>query len=179
MIRILTALALTALPAIAQDRSGNDTPGEWKVTHHAPFGLWDSFCDERLTGNTLEQRCYLRYVDVFSPRPEFGAMFAFITPDGRIEFGIEDGTAFLKNGFTLTKDGKSIWVLQGRPCLFGGTCTFENEEARQLSQQMRIADSFDFNFIDRHEKTQSLSWDMTRFPQALDDMTSEAQKRGL
>ena len=39
-------------------------------------------CDERKTGDLLEQRCYLRYVDVFSPRPNFGAIFAFVTADG-------------------------------------------------------------------------------------------------
>lgn len=178
-MRIIIALLLTALPAFAQDRDGNDTPGEWKVTHHKPFGLWDSFCDERKTGDSLEERCYLRYVDVFSPRPNFGAMFAFITPDGRIEFGIETGTAFKKDGFALIKDGTPIWTLTGRPCLFGGTCTFEGEEATALTTHMRNADSFRFDFIDRHETEQSLTWDMTRYSKALDDMLAAAATRGL
>ncbi len=47
------ALGLAALPAPAQDRAGNDTPGDWVVTHHAHFGLWDSVCDE-LTGGPCD-----------------------------------------------------------------------------------------------------------------------------
>ena len=79
-MRILClVLALAAVPATAQDRAGNDTPGDWRVTHHAHFGLWDSVCDERdgLNGAAPERRCYVRYVDVFSPNPKLaGSSFS-------------------------------------------------------------------------------------------------------
>ena len=179
MIKWIVLACLLAAPSLAQDRQGNDTPGEWRVTHTKAFGLWDVICDERATGDVLEERCYLRYVDVFSPRPNFAAMFAFVTPDGRIEFGIERGTAFRKNGFRLERDGQSIWSFEKDPCLFGGTCAFVDGDATEMTAQMIAADSFIFDFVDRHGTPRELEWDMTRFGEALDEMLSASKERGI
>ena len=92
MFKLIFALCAFALPAYAQDADGNDTAGNWRVTYTATHGIWSTICDER--GNTpdLEQRCYIRWVDVFSPRPKFAAQFLFVTqtPDGpEVDFGME------------------------------------------------------------------------------------------
>ena len=68
MRQLVTLIALLVpLMAVAQDRDGNDTAGDWVTTHYQSFGQWDSACDERpLTtepGSGIERRCYLRYVD--------------------------------------------------------------------------------------------------------------------
>jgi len=178
-MRILLAILLTATTAFAQDRAGNDTPGEWRITHHQAYGLWDTMCDERVTGAQTEQRCYLRYVDVFSPRPNFAAQFAFITPDNRIEFGIENGTAFRKDGFRLEQNGATVWSFRNDPCLFGGSCAFTDEPAAELLAQMNAADRFIFDFVDRHGMPTVLDWDMTRFSEAHRDMLDQAAQRGL
>ena len=178
-MRILLSLLLLSSPVFAQDRDGNDTPGSWKVTHQQAFGLWDSVCDERTTGDLIEERCYLRYVDVFSPRPKFAAQFAFITPDDKVEFGIENGTAFRPDGFRLEKDGSPLWVFGKDRCLFGGTCRFVDGQARDLLDHMENSDAFVFEFFDRHGSEQLLEWDMSKFGDALSDMRQEAQNRGI
>ncbi len=178
-MRLALALLMIATTASAQDRAGRDTPGEWKITHHKPFGLWDSMCDERQTGDVTEERCYLRYVDVFSPRPNFAAMFAFITPDNRVEFGIEKGTTFSESGFRLEKDGAAIWAFGKDRCLSGGTCSFTGDAATALKAQMRAADRFVFDFVDRHGQARVLEWDMTRFSDALAVTDEQAHARGL
>ena len=104
------ALAL-ALPATAQDRQGNDTPGDWIVDHTKHFGLWDSMCDHRMTGEEREQRCYIRYVDVFSPRPKFGAVFLFVTPGPEVQIGLEPGTVFPPNGIRIDRNPIGTLVL--------------------------------------------------------------------
>jgi len=113
---LLSALCISSA-ATAQDRAGNDTPGEWKPTHHEITDLWDSVCDERTTGTLIEERCYIRYVDVFSDRPNFAAQFVFITPDQdglKVEFGIERRTQFADDGFKILSNGQPIWTLDRR-----------------------------------------------------------------
>ncbi|MFZ1727794.1 MAG: hypothetical protein WAU13_14185, partial [Albidovulum sp.] len=105
---IALLLYILAQPALAQDAEGNNTPGDWRVTHTAHFGLWDSVCDERGPAEALQKRCYIRYVDVFSPRPDFAAHFAFVTPAPNgvaIEYGSEAGTRFVRGGLRIEKDG--------------------------------------------------------------------------
>ena len=57
--------------------AGADTAGDWKVDHFESFGAWESLCDRR-EGADAESRCYVRLVHVYRPRPQFGALFAFV-----------------------------------------------------------------------------------------------------
>ncbi len=181
MRRVLAAcLALTcALPLAAQDRAGRDTAGEWVVDHHRAFGQWDSMCDYRITGDLREERCYLRYVDVFSPRPAFAAQFVFVTPGPRIEFGIEPGTLFRMNGFRIERAGQVAWSAVKPACLIGRGCIYEGKPALWLLGHMTDGGSFAFDFTDRHGKQQSLRWDLDPFAGARADFEAEADKRGL
>jgi len=175
-------LILIASAAMAQDEAGNDTPGDWVVTHHQPFGLWDSMCDERTGSDGLTRRCYVRYVDVFSPRPKFAALFAFITPampHPVIEIGIEQGTVFKPDGLRVEQDGTAIWTLGHRPCLFGGTCRFEGDEAATLIAALTSGTHLVFDFIDRHGTARTRLWSLADMPALLADMTHQAALRNL
>ncbi|MEM6636187.1 MAG: hypothetical protein AAF667_09870 [Pseudomonadota bacterium] len=182
LLGALTLVGLVPVAALPQDRQGRDTPGEWVVTHYKPFGLWDSICDERTTGDLLEERCYLRYVEVFSPRPNFAAQFIFITPAGSseiVEFGLERGTRFSDGGFRIEADDRTVWRNDRRSCLRGRDCTFEGPEAAALLGAMAGATRFIFDFTDRHGTPQVLNWDLTQFGAALDDYRAAADARGL
>lgn len=107
---LLACLAFAAAPAFAQDRTGNDTASDWRVKHYESFGIWTSVCDEREETGTLLQRCYIRWVDVFSLRPRFAGQFLFLTPDAdgwKVEFGIEPGTLFSPAGFRIEQEGEA------------------------------------------------------------------------
>lgn len=175
-------LLLSGLPAAAQDRAGNNTPGDWVVTHQKPFGGWDSVCDERTEDGTLRQRCYLRQVDVFSPRPDFAAHFVFVTPEAegvRVEYGSERGTRFLPGGHRIERDGAAQWTATPAGCLTGGTCVFEGAEAAALYATLRAGGAWRFDFADRYGKMQSRSWDLGPFDAAAADFEAEAAARGL
>ena len=182
MRRLALCLILAALPATAQDRQGNNTPGDWVVTHQQHFGLWDSVCDERTEDGTLRQRCYIRYVDVFSPRPDFAAHFLFIvpSPDGiTIQYGSERGTRFAEAGNRIEKDGATVWSTQRRGCLTGGNCEFDGQEAEDMYLALRGGGNWLFDFTDRHGKAQNRNWDLTPFDTAARDFETQSAARGL
>jgi len=171
-------LSLIAAPLFAQDRAGNDTPGEWVVTHHKPFGLWDSFCDERTTGDLVEQRCYLRYVEVYSPRPNFGALFVFITPDG-VEFGMERGIRFPEDGLRIEQAGATVWAENSRSCRRGGDCTLTGTAAQSFLETVSNGGVLRFEFTDRTGTAQDLSWDLSQMDMAVTDYRENARARDL
>jgi len=178
--------SLFATPLVAQDRGGNNTPGEWIVDHHKIHGLWDSMCDHRTTDGVTEKRCYLRYVDAFSYKPKFGAVFTFITPmaDGyRVEFGFEPNTVYKKDGFRITQNNEVTWILEDQNCIRSGECVWEGTEAdafvAALAAPSDPAAEFKQDFIDNHGQTQSLSWDLAPFAPALADFNAQSLSRGL
>jgi len=180
-MRALRALILLCLPvfAWAQDRAGNDTPGEWIVDHYKAFGLWDSICDHRITGQDTEERCYLRYVEVFSPAPKFAAQFAFVTPEPKVTFGMEAGTRYTDAGFRILSEGQPTWSAPQAGCLVGLACIYEAAEADRLLSAMSEGQVFAFDFTDRHGQQQSLRWDLSRFGAALSDFRAQSERRGL
>ena len=184
MIRLIALFTLLASPLLAQDRQGNDTPGEWRVDHHKAFGLWDSMCDWRETDGLKETRCYLRYVDVFAPRPKFGAVFAFITPEvngPRISFGFENGVQYQSDGFQIEGPNGPAWTLKDKTCIRLGECVFEGETADPFLAALSAGDGHVLRqrFIDPHSRQQDLTWDLSRFPDALADFQTQSEKRGL
>ncbi len=184
---LLAVLVLSTSPtAFATDADGNDTPGDWVVTHYKPFGLWDTICDEAIRKGKKVERCYIRYVDVFSPAPKFAAQFVFIEPEGqgyKVEFGIEPGTTF--NGASLTvNDGeKVVWDYNPNECLERGECILTGQEADIFIQSMAGTSGDDpmlvSDFNDRHGTDQVLEWGISKFAAALTDFQTESDKRGL
>lgn len=178
-IFLLLCCLLAPHAVFAQDRQGNDTPGDWVVDHYKPFGLWDSICDHRMTGDVKEVRCYLRYVEVFSPRPNFAAQFVFVTPGPEVEIGLERGTRFPKDGIRIEGTGGTLWSTNRILCRTGFACTFAGDEAQTLLTAMTDGTTFAFDFTDRHGMPRELRWDLTAFADALADFTRESTARHL
>lgn len=181
-ILIAAVLALLTTPVLAQDLEGNDTPGNWVVTHFERFGIYLSSCDERTESDALVQRCYLRYVDVFSPHPKFGAQFFFVVngDDGLdVDFGMEPGTLFGPNGFRIEDMGGDIWKTRKLGCLSGLSCTFSGEDAEILLQAMQDGTAFRFTFRDRHGESQDLTWPLAGFADAMADFHTQSAARDL
>lgn len=178
----LAALLLMATAmASAQDRSGGNTASDWLVTHYKAFGLWDSICDERTEEGALKQRCYLRYVEAYSPHPKFLAVFAFVYPvDGKtsVEFGFERGTRYAGNGFRVERKGETVWQFDGN-CLNATKCEFRGDDAQRLLDAFSGGDVLIQEFRDRHADVQRLSWDLSMFEAALQDYRQNAAARSL
>lgn len=171
---MIMVLALLAGFASAQDRDGNDTPGEWQVTYQKPYGLWDVFCDAR----DDEERCYIRYVEVYAPRPDFGAMFVFVTPDG-IDFGMEAGTLFGETGPRIELDGAQVWAANGLGCRTGVSCNLTGNAATAFLDAARNGGTLRMTFTDRQGREQDLAWGLSRFADAFADWQNQSTARGL
>ena len=181
IVALITTFLL-ATPMAAQDAEGNDRPSNWRVTYQETRNGWDTVCDERGDGEELEQRCYLRRVDVFSPRPEFAAQFLFVTtaPNGAsVQFGIEPGTLFLPGDFRIREGEASIWSSLRPGCLTGLSCTYEGNAALELLAAMESGDDFAFDFRDRHGKSQSLRWPLDQIPASLQALEAQLTMRNL
>ncbi|GAA6190305.1 hypothetical protein [Phaeobacter sp. NW0010-22] len=181
-MRWIILLSLLGSAVSAQDLQGNDTPGNWRVTHHQIFGIWNSMCDEREEHGALKQRCYLRRVDVFSQAPKFAAQFIFITPEPsgyKIDFGMEFGTLFHPGGFRIETMQGDIWRTRLPGCLTGLSCTFTGKDAQILIDSMGDGEAFRFTFRDSHGQSQDLSWPLQTFDSAWVDFQTQAKSRGL
>ena len=182
--QIFLALTLSILPAtlLAQDEDGTDTPGNWIVTHQKAHGIWSTICDERANARDTTKRCYIRWVDVFSPRPEFAAQFIFVTAeeDGlQVAFGIEPGTLFNPDGFRIETMQGASWSTNRPGCLTGLACTFAGQEAEILLASMADGGTFVFDFVDRHGARQSLGWALGGFAAAMADFGTQRALRAL
>lgn len=179
---ILLAIGLIIpLQVSAQDRSGNDTASDWVAKHYVSFGLWDSVCDERMEAGKLRQRCYLRYVEVFSPRPVFMASFVFAyTQDKQtqIELGFERGVRYSENGFRVERQGEIIWSAEDG-CLDASPCALSSVAAQDMLTHMANGDVLVQEFVDRSGETRLLEWDLSSFSDALTDYSREAAARNL
>ncbi|WP_306261137.1 hypothetical protein [Pararhizobium sp. IMCC21322] len=178
---LLTVALVAPFQVSAQDRSGNDTASDWLAKHYASFGLWDSVCDERMEAGELRQRCYLRYVDVFSPRPVFMASFVFAyTQDKQtqIELGFERGVRYSENGFRVERQGERVWsAVDG--CLDTSPCALSGAAAQDMLDHMSGGDVLVQEFADRSGQTRLLEWDLSRFADAVSDYRREASARNL
>lgn len=179
---IILAVALIApFQVSAQDRSGNDTASDWLAKHYASFGLWDSVCDERMEAGKLRQRCYLRYVEVFSPRPIFMASFVFAyTQDKQtqIELGFERGVRYSENGFRVERQGEMVWSVEDG-CLNASPCKLSSMAAKDMLAHMAGGGLLLQEFVDRSGQMRLLEWDLSRFADAVSDYRREASARGL
>ncbi len=186
--QIRATLLVTALVFIvpqltlAQDVDGNDRPSNWRVTHQQTHGIWTTACDERGEGAAFEQRCYIRRVDVFSPRPAFAAQFLFVTATeggATVEFGLEPGTLFAPGKFRIEKDGTRVWSTLRPGCLTGLSCSFTGSAGKNLLTIMQDGGEMAFDFRDRHGASQSLRWPLSGFRDALADFNAQSHIRNL
>ncbi len=178
---ILTALlCVLGTAGYAQGRDGTDTASNWRVRHFESFGLWTSSCDEREEDGALAQRCYIRWVDVFSPRPDFAALFVFVTADAdgfTVDFGTEPGTLFQR--FAIDDGATTSWSTLWPGCLTGLSCTFTGGSAAELLAAMQAGGVFAFDLFDRNGTWQELRWPLDGFDAAMADFLAALDARGL
>ncbi|MDJ0824000.1 MAG: hypothetical protein QNJ16_00715 [Rhodobacter sp.] len=175
---IATLLCCLAVPAASQDRNGNDTAGAWRAVHQASFGLWDSLCDTR----DAETRCYLRYVDVYRPRPQFGALFAFVerlNGAERVTFGLEFGRAFGPGRIEIKASGGTQWALAPDICQGAAECILAGRDADAILDAMATGETVAIAFTDQYGDEQARIWDLSQFAAALADLRVAAAERGI
>lgn len=181
-LALIVLFLSTCWSAVAQDRSGADTPGDWVTTHFEKYGIWTTACDERTEEGKLKQRCYIRFVDVFSESPKFAATFMFVFQKDRktaIQYAFESGTKYNADGVKVEKDGKTVWTAS-RECQEGNGCFITSEaELNGALTGFQGGGTLVQDFTDRHGQKQVLEWDLSGFKQAYADYLKQSSDRKL
>lgn len=175
--------ALLSLLLITPAQAQNTTRDwQWVVDHQSNFGEWTSACDHR-DDDENEQRCYIRYVEVYARQPMFGATFLFVTSPqpGQIEFELsfERGTDFGDKPLALFNADTATWTHDPRECHRGTRCTFTGSEAEELAARLSEGGELQFDFTDNHDRAWELRWDATGFANAFSDFQTELAARNL
>ncbi|SCZ49195.1 Invasion protein IalB, involved in pathogenesis [Epibacterium ulvae] len=181
---LFTIICLGVTRAFAQDIDGRDTASNWRGTHHSFHGIWNTICDEREENGILKERCYIRWVDVYAPRPQFGGIFTFITPRGEgtiaghdVMFGVERGTVFVRDGFQITQGGEVIWRLTDFRCLRFGECDFTSSTSDEILSALLSGEVLELRFIDRHGRSFERNWSLEGFSSAYEAYENELSSR--
>ncbi|MEM9971909.1 MAG: hypothetical protein AAF762_12530 [Pseudomonadota bacterium] len=171
-IRLAMLLALTAYPVAAQD-----TAGAWAPTFTARHGAWDVTCDARGDGDTREERCYARYIDVYSPQPDFGVVFMFVEIIDAVPvvtLGREFETDLVATTLRITPG----WERPAGLCT-GGPCEMTGEDAVAAVDALVAGGTMEVGFVDAKGGDQLRQWPAVGFAEAYADITREAAARGL
>ena len=147
MRRITYALAIPAVALLALviwqicwQPQRQTLPGRL-VDYHAIYGLWDVACDTAMHGT--DRGCYIQYVEVYRPRPEFAAAMVEVVmhpgadgqPDPHIRFDIEPELSFRHTYIhTVLPEGPRAVALTH--CA-GNTCRVTGDAARALLREWR------------------------------------------
>jgi hypothetical protein len=174
----LAAALLAATPAKAEN-SVEDW--SWVADHFEVFGIWEAVCDHREADGKTLRRCYVSFVDVYAPRPKFGAAFVFLTQDGngpRLEFRFESGTDFVDDAVALTGAGGVRWQIAPGQCP-KLKCIVEGETAAAFLRQLDAPGELRTVFRDRHGRDWDRRWNVEGLRAAYEDMQAAAKERGL
>lgn len=157
---------------LATPLAAQDTAGGWAPTFTARHAGWDVTCD-RLDD---QERCYIRYIDAYAPRPNFGVVFFFLEViEGApvVTLGREFETDLETTTFRVAPG----W--DGRGHCTSGPCALDGADATALSRALADGGVFEIGFVDGQGQAQLRRWSSDGFAAALGDVTREAAKRGL
>ena len=175
MIRLLAAIAMIC--SLGATVRAQDTAGSWTPTFTSRHMGWDVTCDAKTTGDLREERCYIRYIDAYSPRPNFGVLFMFIEIEGGIP-AVSLGREFETDLVATTLRVRPGWTRPEGLCT-GGACTVTGDTAVALIDAMRSGGVLETGFVDATGADQLRQWASDGFDAAFTDLKREAAARGL
>jgi len=158
-------------------------PGRLVDYHEIYDGFWDVACDTAMDGS--DRRCYIQYVDVYRPRPDFAAAMVEVVmhpggdgqPDPHIRFDLEPGLSF-QTVVIATETADGSVPLDVSHCAVN-TCLISGERARALLQDWTKADALTLSIHEGRPAPSQLSWPMERFAILFADFTAQRAARSL
>jgi len=158
-------------------------PGRLVDYHKIYEPFWDVACDTALDGS--DRRCYLQYVDVYRPRPDFAAAMVEVvyhagedgTPDPHVRFDIEPGLSFRDTGLVVeTSDGEV--PLDVSDCR-SNTCVITGDAGRDMLEAWRDGTSLWMEISDGGDESVRLAWPLDEMATILEDLAAQRKARNL
>ena len=154
------------------------------VDYHKIYdGWWDVACDTAFDGS--ERRCYIQYVDVYRPRPDFAAAMVEVVyhaandgkPDPHVRFDIEPGLSFAK-ARVVTKTADGDVVLDMSQCQ-SNTCRFSGEAGRAILNTWRNGSALHLAIEEDRAQPAKLVWPLANINTILDDFAAQRRRFDL
>lgn len=158
-------------------------PGRLVDYHKIYDGFWDVACDTAMDGS--DRRCYIQYVDVYRPRPEFAAAMVEVVmhegdgdvPDPHIRFDLEPGLSFLNTEIVIESQTGSIPIDVSHCAV--NTCPISGDVARQILSHWHSASAITLEIREGRPEPARLSWPMENFDKIFEDFGAQRALRNL
>jgi len=162
---------------------GQTLPGRHVDYYKVYDGGWEVACDTATDGS--DTGCYIQYVDVYRPRPEFAAAMVELvmrdgpdgTPDPHLRFDIEPGLSFREATVSVAL-GEGAETLDMSHCAVN-TCLFSGQESHDILNVMRRGTALHLEIDEGRGDPARLVWPLWNIETILDDFAAQRAKRGL
>ncbi len=182
---IVIAAALAALAAwwAGWNPFGQKLPGRVTDYHQTYDRLWEVACDTAPDGS--DARCYVQYVDVYRPRPEFAAAMVEVVmhegesgrPEPHVRFDIEPGLSFRDAALTIeTANGTVALDLSDCP---GNTCRFVGTAGVDVLAVLKGGTALELKIDEDRAEPAVLTWPLGSMADVLDDFAAQRRARNL
>lgn len=147
-------------------------------------GWWDLVCDAALDGS--DEHCYLQYVDVYSPRPDFRAAMVELTysedeagnSEPHLLFNIEGDLSFRQARMAVRRADQVEVPLPLTGCN-GAACSIKGEAASTFLAEWQQGESLTIELIERDDQPKLLSWPLGNMPVILAGLAEQRKARNL
>lgn len=154
------------------------------VDYHKIYDtFWDVACDTAMDGS--DRGCYIQYVDVYRPRPEFAAAMVEVVvhagddglPDPHVRFDIEPGLSFRDTTVSVEIPG-GVTALDVSHCA-SNTCRFSGADGRAILESWRDGTALILTIDEGRDGPTSRSWPLENMAMILNDFTAQRRARNL
>lgn len=155
-----------------------------KVDYHKIYDVfWDVACDTAMDGS--DQGCYVQYVDVYRPRPEFAAAMVEVVyhkgadgqPDPHIRFDIEPAYTF--EGTRIAVSTPSGQIPVDTSVCSGPTCRISGDQGKAVLAAWRKGEALSVTIDEGREALITRQWPLGNINAILDDLAAQRATRGL
>lgn len=181
---VVAVLALGLALLLPNRHQGQKLAGRHSEYHKVYDGWWDVACDTAMDGG--DRRCYVQYVDVYSPRPDFRAAMVEVVyrraTDGSAEpvvtFDIEPDLSFRDVALSVSRADGSQHPLNTGDCS-GPKCSAAGTAATKMLAEWRKGYSLSLTLREKGGTMRQLSWPLGNINAILDDYAEQRASRNL
>ncbi len=147
-------------------------------------GWWDLVCDAKMDGSN--EHCYLQYVDVYSPRPDFRAAMVELTysrdeagkSQPHLLFNLEGDLSFRQTRMVV-RDANQVETPLALTGCDGAACSIRGDAAKAMLAEWSKGQNLQIELIERDGQPKQLSWPLGNIPEILQVLAEQRQARNV
>ncbi len=188
IILVVAVAGLATAFVLFGRNQGQKLAGRHSEYHKVYDGWWDVACDTAMDGG--DRRCYVQFVDIYSPRPNFRAAMVEVvyrrSGDGAgepvITFDIEPDLSFTGAEIAIIRPDGSQHLLPIGACSgpdSGPKCPVSGDPAAGMLKQWRQGESLSLTIREKDGSKLERRWPLGKINAILDDFDAQRRARNL